>query len=448
MKKLLLLITIALLISCQQDDYIPINEPTAIELRLESVLNTVSGGEGNSFFILPESDDFKAIPQDSKNPLTKEKIALGKLLLHDPATGGNPKNSDNAHQYSCASCHAAPSGFSSGKVQGIGEGGMGFGLFGEGRILNPQSDSELVDVQPLRSPSLLNLAYQDVMLWDGKFGGTGINKGTEAQWENIPENKMGFEGVEVQAMQGLKTHRLKMDEDFADTYGYRKLFDEAFPELDEKERYTDKSAALAIAAFERTLLANRAPWQNYLKGDKNAMSDDQKRGALLFFSSAKCYECHNGPALKDKKFHAWGMADINEGSENVIVQATMNMANTALGRGGFTKNPADNYKFKTPTLYNLADNPVYGHGGSFNSIREVIAYKNDGKAQKTEVSEFQLAEQFGNLNLSHAEIDDLTAFITHALRDPELERYEPQALNSGMCFPNNDIPSRKDCGCD
>ena len=448
MKKLLFYLSIPFIISCQQDDYEPLKEVTAIDLRLKNVLNDVSGGVGNSYFILPESDDLNAIPQDPKNPLTKEKIALGKLLLHDPATGGNPKNSENAHKYSCASCHAAPSGFSSGKVQGIGEGGLGFGLFGEGRILNPHSEKEMVDVQPLRSPSLLNLAYQDVMLWDGKFGSTGVNEGTEAQWDNIPENKLGYEGVEVQAMQGIKTHRLKIDKTFTDTYGYRALFDEAFPELSVKERYSDKAAALAIAAFERTLLANKAPWQEYLKGDGNAMNDTEKKGALLFFTSAKCYECHNGPALKDKKFHAWGMADINEGSQEVIIQSAMNMSNTALGRGGFTKNPADNYKFKTPTLYNLADNPVYGHGGSFNSIKEVIAYKNNGKSQKSEVPAFQLASQFGDLNLSPAEIDALTAFVSKALHDPNLERYEPESLNSGMCFPNNDMPSRKDCGCD
>lgn len=66
------------------------------------------------------------------------------------------------------------------------------------------------------------------------------------------------------------------------------------------------------------------------------------------------------------------MADINEGTEHVLIQEAMNMENTALGRGGFTKNAADNYKFKTPTLYNLADNTVYGHGGSFNSIRKSL----------------------------------------------------------------------------
>ncbi|WP_031428366.1 cytochrome-c peroxidase [Flavimarina sp. Hel_I_48] len=448
MKSLISFLGVILLISCQGDDYTTLNESSLIDQRLEKVLLDVSGGKGNSFFTLPESTDLNAIPQDPKNPLTREKIALGKLLLHDPATGGNPKNSENKGKYSCASCHAAASGFSSGKVQGIGEGGIGFGIFGEGRFLDPTMDEEMVDVQPFRSPNLLNLAYQDVMLWNGKFGGTGTNKGTEAQWDNIPENKMGFEGVEVQAMQGIKVHRIKIDQDFVQNYGYNALFDEAFPDLSEEERYSDYAAALAIAAFERTLLANKAPWQKYLKGDENAMSNAQKRGATLFFSSAKCYECHNGPALKDKEFYAWGMADINEGPEKIIVQAGMNLDDVALGRGGFTKNPADNYKFKTPTLYNLADNPVYGHGGSFKSIKEVITYKNNGRPQKTQVPASQFASQFGNINLTDSEIDDLTEFVSKALRDPDLKRYEPNVLKSGMCFPNNDLESRKDCGCD
>ncbi|MGB3774407.1 MAG: cytochrome c peroxidase [Leeuwenhoekiella sp.] len=446
-RRILPFLLILFLISCQEEDYSDLPTGSSLDIKLKVALDVASSGKGKSFFILPESDDFEAIPQDPKNPLTKEKVALGKLLLHDPATGGNPKNDKNAGQYSCASCHAAPSGFSSGKAQGIGEGGSGFGLFGEGRIFNLEDDKQTVDVQPLRSPTLLNLAYQEVMLWDGKFGSSGINKGTEAQWENIPENKLGFEGIEVQAMVGIQTHRMKFDEAFAIEYNYKDLFDKAFPEITEKQRYSDETAALAIAAFERTLLSNRAPWQDYLKGSKNALSDDEKRGALLFFGSARCYECHNGPALKDKKFHAWGMADLDQCGEQIVIQESMNMENTALGRGGFTKNAADNYKFKTPTLYNLADNPVYGHGGTFTSIKEVIVYKVNGKPQKPEVPDYQLASQFGNIDLTDSEIEDLTAFITHALRDPDLDRYEPQSLNSGMCFPNNDDFSRRDRGC-
>ena len=436
-----------LLFSCQDDIYVSVEkQQTDLDQKLDLLLKKASNGVGKSYFTLPESGDLDAIPQDPLNPLTPEKIALGRLLLHDPATGGNPKNQENLHAYSCVSCHSVASGFSSGMVQGIGAGGMGFGVFGEGRIPDSKIPMDSLDVQPLRSPNLLNLAYQDVMLWDGKFGGAGTNRGTEAQWQNIPENKEGFEGIEVQAMVGQDVHRLKIDSAFAKAYGYEPLFDAAFPDVPKENRYARKTAALAIAAYERTLMANRAPWQDYLKGEQNALTETEKKGAVVFFDKGRCYECHTGPALKDKSFHAFAMTDFKK--SEVIIQDVMNMETTSLGRGGFTKNPEDNYKFKTPTLYNLTDNGIYGHGGSFKTLREVIAYKNEGVPQNKQVPEGQLAPQFGNINLTEPEIDDLTAFIAHGLRDPDLRRYVPQSVNSGMCFPNNDAMSRKDQGCE
>ena len=117
------------------------------------------------------------------------------------------------------------------------------------------------------------------------------------------------------------------------------------------------------------------------------------------------------------------------------------------GRGGFTQNEADNYKFKVPQLYNLADSPFYGHGSSFRSIRAVIEYKNNAVPENDEVPAGQLAAGFVPLNLTDAQIDDLVAFIGTALHDPDLARYEPQVLGSNQCFPNNDEQSRVDLGC-
>ncbi len=117
------------------------------------------------------------------------------------------------------------------------------------------------------------------------------------------------------------------------------------------------------------------------------------------------------------------------------------------GRGAFTGLAEDDYKFKVPNLYNLADNPFYGHGGTFTSIREVIEYKNEGRKQSNRVPNSQLAEEFGNLNLTEQEITDLVAFITNALRDPNLIRYAPPSVNSGNCIPNNDPISKVDLGC-
>ena len=121
--------------------------------------------------------------------------------------------------------------------------------------------------------------------------------------------------------------------------------------------------------------------------------------------------------------------------------------NANLGRGSFTGDAEDDYKFKTPQLYNLKDSPFFGHGGTFNSVRAVVEYKNLATASNADVPSGQLAEAFVPLNLSDAEISDLVDFIENALYDANLMRYVPDALPSGQCFPNNDVISQIDQGC-
>ncbi len=460
MKKHCFFILILVLISCQNDDYIPINSEIdqnqskmnpngggGLDKQLLKALENVSNGIGASYFILPNSNDYSSIPQDPLNPITQSKVDLGKLLFHETATGGNPKIASMKDTYSCASCHHAAAGFSAGIRQGIGESGLGFGINGSARIINPSVPLDSVDIQPIRSPTILNVAYQDIMLWNGQFGGSATNAGTEANWANIPENFLGFEGVEVQAIKGQGVHRLLIDDNFVNIFGYKQMFDNAFPNIAENQRYSTQNAALAIAAYERTVLPNQSPWQEWLKGDSNALTKEEKRGAKVFFGKGKCYECHTGPSLSDKNFYSFGMGDFDNTNE-AIVLGNVNFDNVKKGRGGFTNNVADNYKFKTPTLYNLIDNGFYGHGGTFTSVKEVIDYKNNGNPQSAEVPIENLALQFGNINLTKKEIDNLTLFIENGLRDPNLTRYTPVVVNSGFCFPNNDPVSRVDLGCD
>ena len=118
-----------------------------------------------------------------------------------------------------------------------------------------------------------------------------------------------------------------------------------------------------------------------------------------------------------------------------------------LGRGGFTKNDAEKYAFKTPTLYNLTDSPFYGHGGSFTTIKEVIQYKNDAVAENGRVASRYISPAFRPLRLSEGEINDLVDFIANGLYDNNLGRYQPAEVLSGQCFPNNDYQSSLDLGC-
>jgi cytochrome c peroxidase len=88
-----------------------------------------------------------------------------------------------------------------------------------------------------------------------------------------------------------------------------------------------------------------------------------------------------------------------------------------------------------------------GHGASFRSISEVVEYKNEALAENTNVPQSQLAKEFQPLMLSKQEVRDLVAFLENSLYDQNLERYVPQELPTGMCFPNADPQSIIDQGC-
>ena len=434
--------------SCKKD--YDDNFPTSLDLRLEEALNSASNGVGNSFYIMPASNDFSAIPQDPKNPLTLEKVELGKLLYHETGIAITPIHSMAEGSYSCASCHFASAGFQAGRFQGISEGGTGFGINGEGREAIDSYIEENLDVQPIRSPSVLNTVYQSNLLWNGQFGATGVNTGTESSWTlGTPKeaNFLGYQGMETQAIAGLKVHRMDIDSinSVIEDLGYKTMFDDAFSNVPENERYSRENTGLAIAAYERTILANESPFQKWLKGDKNAMTDQEKRGAYLFFADAGCASCHNGPGLNSMEFHAIGTDDLVNCPEETFLTAQDNVEN--LGRGGFTGEEEDLFKFKVPQLYNLSDSPFYGHGSSFRSIRSVVEYKNAALKQNPMVPNEKLSNQFVPLNLSDEEINDLTIFIKFALYDPNLDRYVPESLPSGNCFPFNDSQSRIDLGC-
>ncbi len=452
-KQIILAICLGLFIaSCKKDDSETGSGEIVRNLQLDSdlteTLTTASDGVGVNHFALPESNDFDNIPQDPNNPISSEKVALGQLLYHETGLALNPKKEISEGTYSCASCHFASAGFQAGRFQGISEGGIGFGINGEGRVKGSLYQGSELDVQPIRTPTAMNGAYQKVMLWNGQFGATSVNMGTESQWAEgtpIETNFLGFEGLETQAIAGLGVHRLKMTQDFFIKYpSYKEMFDQVFETTDVSERYTLKNAGLAIAAYERTLLSNQAPFQRWLRGDELALSDLEKEGAILFFGKANCGNCHNGPALNAMEFHSYGMKDLSECPEEVFQP---NQTATELGRGGFTKLEVDKYKFKVPQLYNMTDSPFFGHGSSFRNVRDVVIYKNNGIAESSSVPTSHLAEDFVPLDLTNNEINAITAFLENGLHDPDLKRYEPESLPSGNCFPFNDPLASNELGC-
>ncbi len=420
-----------------------------VDEELRDHLVSLGGKQGLETYVLPNSYDFKNIPQDPKNPLNSFKVLLGKQLFCEPALSIKTKFTSEAKTVSCATCHVPSACFTPGIKQGIGEGGQGFGTYGEARVVSPGFIVDSLDVQTVTSPSIMNSAFNRTSLWDGALGANGPNKGTEDKWDParaVAHNNLGFDGVETQAIVGMKNHRMDIDPEFVKNNYYKEWFDLAFPEKKEEERYTLETAALAIAAFERTVIANKAPFQKWLKGDANAMTENQKLGALLFFGKAKCNNCHDGPALNSEDFHALGMDDFDP--EELPIPKIEDWENKRKGRANLTKDSLDLFKFKTPQLYGLKRAGFYGHGGSFESVEEIIRYKNLAVSENDSVAAKHLSPLFVPLGLTEDEIGQLTDFVENALDDSDMSRYTPDKVASDFCFPNNDAHSRADLGCE
>lgn len=417
-----------------------------LDLQLESLISSASPDGTVEFYVLPDENDLDQIPQDPKNPLTPEKVELGKLMFFDTGLAQDAFYESNNGTYSCASCHNAEAGFRPGNFQGIADGGLGYGIGGEDRVKDTKYNDSELDVQSARPLSMVNVAYVTNTFWNGQFGGGDVNVGTEDVWDQLEEtelNHLGFSGIETQNFEGLKVHRIKITKEILDQYNYTPLFDQVFSDVPLEERYTLETASLAFSAYIRSILANQAPFQDWLKGNKESMTFEQTKGALLFFDKAQCFQCHYNQNLGSMEFHALGVADMDQiPSYNTAPDDRRN-----LGRGGFTLKEEDNYKFKVPGLYNLDGTNFYFHGASKHSLKEVIDYKNVALTENPRVPQERLSAKFNPIGLTEEEKAYLISFLNEALYDPDLKRYEPSFVLSGNCFPNNDELSKIDLGC-
>ena len=112
------------------------------------------------------------------------------------------------------------------------------------------------------------------------------------------------------SIDGINTHKMHYDLEAIESNGYKELFDEAFPDFPETNRYSDTTASFALSAYLRTLFPSEAPFQDWLKGDPFALTEEEKAGAMLFFGKAACTSCHNGPGFNSLEFHALGVYDM------------------------------------------------------------------------------------------------------------------------------------------
>ncbi len=422
-----------------------------LDLLLQDALNQRSATGSYSGYIMPASHEYHLLPnQDATNPVTEAKAELGKLLFFETGLAQEPKYPISTNTYSCSSCHVPERGFTAGRFQGIADGAIGFGVSGEGRGKSPVYQGHEVDAQGARVLPVINTTYITNALWAGTFGSFSVNEGTESVWHQDTLVEINFkylQGLEANNTRALIVHRQVINKEVTDSLHYTDLFDAAFPEIPESQRYSRLTGGFAIAAYFRTILTNQAPFQKWLKGDIAAMTDQQKEGALLFFGKAGCVTCHNSPSLNSvpHQFFALGVNNLNQSGLTVFRTGPDDKRN--LGRGGFTGKDEDMFRFKVPQLYNLKNVDFYFHGASKTTLREVVEYFNNGVPENPIVPITQITDYFKPLHLTEIEIDNLVEFLENGLYDPDLVRYVPTEVLSGNCFPNNDAISQYQMNC-
>lgn len=263
--------------------------------------------------------DYMQIPQD--NPITPEKVELGKLLFFD-------KRLSKDNTVSCATCHDPQKGFTD-QVP------VSTGMHGQKGALS--------------APTVLNAAYMFSQFWDGRA------KTLEEQ----------AKGPIINPVEMGNTHEF-CSQTISEIKGYRPYFKAAYG----TEEVTIDRIANAIATFERTVLSGNSAWDRYTQlKDESALTEAGKRGLVLFEGKARCTQCHVGFTLSDSLFHNLGVG--------------MNQENPHLGRYNVTKEEKDKGAFKTPTLRDLLQTAPYMHDGSIATLEEVIElYDRGGEPNK------------------------------------------------------------------
>lgn len=258
------------------------------------------------------------LPVPADNPMTKEKIELGKLLYFD-------KRLSKDGTISCATCHDPTIAWTEQKSTSTG--------------IRDQ-------VGGRNSPTVLNSAYAPSQFWDGRVA--TLEEQALGPIENPIE--MGHDlKVLVIALNALPEGS-KPD--------YKARFKEVFG-----TDITADGMAKAIAAFERTILTGNSPYDKYKAGDKTAMSEAQIRG-MKFFKEARCTSCHKPPIFSNFRFIKTGYGMKGEKPDQ--------------GRKDATGKDRDAGKFRVPHLRNIAETGPYYHDGKVKTLAEAVAIMANG----------------------------------------------------------------------
>lgn len=350
------------------------------------------------------------VPMAVENPMTPEKVELGKKLFED-------KRFSTTGEVSCATCHAAEKAFTDGPL--------------------PVSEGINALTGTRNAPTVINSAYFTTLFWDGRsptLEDQALHPFVNPVEMGLPDHEPILELV-------------RTDEDYVER------FDEVFGV--KGEDITMDEVTKAIAAFERTIIAGNSPFDRYwFGGDETALTDEQKQGFDLFVNEGRCVSCHvieeTQALFTDNRFHNIGVGinriqdDVDElATEFLEAEATLaevdeevltDARTSELGRFAISRVFDGLGAFKTPTLRNVAVTAPYMHDGSLKTLRETVEHYNNGGVTPADapVNDF-LSGGIRPLDLSEEEIDALVAFM-EALTSPEfadLADGETSGVSSG-----------------
>ncbi|MDM8547054.1 cytochrome c peroxidase [Candidatus Venteria ishoeyi] len=317
------------------------------------------------------------IPPDNKQ--TDAKIALGKLLFFDPRLGGDAS-------ISCSSCHDPEQGWAWAEDFSRGYPGT---------------------VHWRNSQSIINSQYYGRQFWAGAAA---------SGEKQAPSAAKG--GVAGNGENDIMEARLALIPE------YRKAFKEVFGD----EWPLIGNAWRAIASFERTLAQTDTPLDNYLKGDKTALSEEQIRGKAVFEGKGGCVQCHNGALSSNEDYVNVGVPPATRWQEDGLAQITFRFEQYAKGQTeeGYrkaksdwglyyrTKNKWDKGKFRVPSLRYTKYTAPYMHNGAFYTFEEVVDFYNSGgfdEEGRTTLFPENKDKRMKPLGLTEAEKSDLVAFL-------------------------------------
>ncbi len=317
----------------------------ADEKAAKTSQEVVKSGDFELVLPLGLQADSAYVPDD--NPLSADKVALGKLLFFD-------KRLSKDGNISCASCHNPYHGFADPDATSAG-----VGFLTGGR----------------NSPTSLNRLFSAEQFWDGRA--KDLEEQSHGPLTNPVEMAMASHDDVVKEVARLQ--------------GYKPLFEKAY---DDGE-ITMPRIAKAIASYERTVLAGNAPYDQYRAGDKGAMSAQQVKGLELFEGKANCATCHVSFNFTDEMYHNLGVG-WDASAKKFADQ----------GRYDVTEKDANRGQFKTPTLRNVTETAPFMHDGSEATLRDVMVLYNRGGNENP-----GLDAKMKPLGLNDGELDALVAFM-------------------------------------